>query len=47
LPDSQVEQLRLKAGSDWLDTRRSAPDIKLQLTPSERDWVLSRLGVRP
>ncbi len=47
LPDNQLQSLRQKAGSDWLDTRRSGPDIKLQLSPSARDWALGRIGIRP
>jgi parvulin-like peptidyl-prolyl isomerase len=47
LPDSQLQSLRQKAGSDWLDGKHSSSDIKLQLSPSTRDWVLSRIGLRP
>jgi parvulin-like peptidyl-prolyl isomerase len=47
LPDSQLQSLRQKAGSDWLDSRHSSSDVKLQLSPSTRDWVLSKMGVRP
>jgi parvulin-like peptidyl-prolyl isomerase len=43
----QLESQRQKAFSDWLATRRSSPDVKLSLGQSERDWVLSRIGVRP
>jgi parvulin-like peptidyl-prolyl isomerase len=45
--DTQLQQQRQKAGTDWLDSKRSGPDVKLQLSPSEKDWVLTRLGVRP
>jgi parvulin-like peptidyl-prolyl isomerase len=47
LPDSQLQTQRQKAGNDWLDSKRSGPDVKLQLSPSEKDWVLTRLGIRP
>jgi parvulin-like peptidyl-prolyl isomerase len=47
LPDSQLQTARQKAGNDWLDGRRSGPDVKLQLSTSLRDWVLGRLGVHP
>jgi parvulin-like peptidyl-prolyl isomerase len=47
LPDNQVQALRQKAGTDWLDTKRSGPEVKLELSPSEKDWVLTRIGVRP
>jgi len=45
-PD-QLQNLRQKAFSDWLTGRRSSPDVKLQLSQAERDWVLARIGVRP
>jgi parvulin-like peptidyl-prolyl isomerase len=44
---STLQSLRQKAGSEWLDTKRAGPDVKLQLSPGARDWVLSRIGVRP
>jgi parvulin-like peptidyl-prolyl isomerase len=44
---SQLQTLRQKAFSDWLSSRRSSQDVKLQLGQSERDWVLARIGVRP
>jgi parvulin-like peptidyl-prolyl isomerase len=46
VPTETLDALRQKAGSDWLDSKRSGPDIKLQLSPSTRDWVLGRIGVR-
>jgi parvulin-like peptidyl-prolyl isomerase len=45
--DSQLQSQRQRAFSDWLATRRSGQDVKLQLSQSERDWVLGRLGIRP
>lgn len=47
IPENQLESLRLKAGSDWLDAQRASPNIKLQLSQSTRDWALGRIGVRP
>ncbi len=47
LPDTQLQSLRQKAGGDWLDSKHSGPDVKLQLNAGTRDWVLSRIGVRP
>jgi parvulin-like peptidyl-prolyl isomerase len=44
--EAQLQTLRRKAFSDALDRRRNS-DVRLQLSTSERDWVLSRLGVRP
>ena len=39
--------LRQKAFSSWLDSRRTSQDVKLQLDGPERDWVLTKIGVRP
>jgi len=47
LPDNELESLRAKAASDWLDSKHSGPDVKLQLSPAQRDWALAKLGVRP
>jgi len=47
VPESQLQNLRQKAFSDWLDRRRASQDVKLQLSTAERDWALARLGVRP
>jgi len=44
---AQLQSLRQKAGSDWLDSKHSGPDVKLQLSNSARDWALARIGVRP
>ena len=38
---------RQKAGTDWLGTKHSGPDVKLQLSNAARDWALARIGVRP
>lgn len=43
----QLTSARQKAFSDWLATRRSSQDVKLQLSQADRDWVLSRIGIRP
>ena len=47
VPDDQLTTLRQKAGPDWLDSQRTASNVKLQLSQSTRDWVLGRLGLRP
>jgi parvulin-like peptidyl-prolyl isomerase len=47
VPEAQLETLRQKAFSDWLNRRRSSPDVKLELSSGEREWALARLGVRP
>ena len=47
VPADQLQTQRDKAFSDWLASRRSNPDVKLELNQAERDWVLSRIGVRP
>jgi parvulin-like peptidyl-prolyl isomerase len=47
VPADQLQQQRDKAFSDWLASRRSSADVKLELTQPERDWVLGRIGVRP
>jgi hypothetical protein len=47
VPADQLASQRQKAFSDWLDTRRTSQDVKLQLTQSERDWILTRIGIRP
>ncbi|HEY3058331.1 MAG TPA: peptidylprolyl isomerase [Chloroflexota bacterium] len=47
LPVAQLESLRQKAGGDWLDSKHSGSDVKLQLNPGTRDWVLGRIGLRP
>jgi parvulin-like peptidyl-prolyl isomerase len=47
VPAAQLPQLRQKAFTDWLATRRSSQDVKLQLSQGERDWALGRIGLRP
>jgi parvulin-like peptidyl-prolyl isomerase len=47
VPAAQLDTQRQKAFSDWLDSRRSSQDVKLELTQPERDWLLARIGVRP
>jgi peptidyl-prolyl cis-trans isomerase C len=47
IPAAQLGMLRQKAGTDWLNSKHSGSDIKLQLSQATRDWALSRLGVRP
>jgi hypothetical protein len=43
----QLTSQRQKAFTDWLGTRRSSPDVKLQLNQPDRDWILTRIGLRP
>jgi parvulin-like peptidyl-prolyl isomerase len=47
LPADQLTNQRQKAASDWLAARRSGPDVKLQLSQQNRDWILVRIGIRP
>ncbi len=47
VPADQLPTQRSKAYQDWLASRRTGSDVKLQLTQPERDWVLARIGVRP
>lgn len=47
IPADQLTTQRTKAFTDWLASRRSSPDVKLQLSQSERDWILARIGIRP
>ena len=47
VPADQLQGQRQKTFSDWLASRRSSSDVKLELSQSERDWVLTRIGVRP
>ena len=47
VPPDQATTLRQKAFSDWLSSHSSGPDVKLSLDQSEKNWILSRMGVRP
>ena len=47
VPADQLLTLRQKAYTDWLASRRTSQDVKLQLTQPERDWILARIGIRP
>jgi len=47
VPADQLVTPRQKAFTNWLDTRRTSQDVKLQLTQPDRDWILSRIGIRP
>jgi parvulin-like peptidyl-prolyl isomerase len=46
IPADQLATQRQKAFDDWLSARRSQ-DVKLSFSQPEKDWVLSRIGVRP
>jgi parvulin-like peptidyl-prolyl isomerase len=43
----QLLTQRQKAFTDWLGTQRTGPDVKLQISQSQRDWILARIGIRP
>jgi parvulin-like peptidyl-prolyl isomerase len=47
VPAAQLQTQRQKAFTDWLASRRTSQDVKLQLTQPERDWILARIGIRP
>jgi parvulin-like peptidyl-prolyl isomerase len=47
VPPDQLSTQRQKAFSDWLTSQRSGQDVKLSLDQSEKDWILTRIGVRP
>ena len=46
IPSDQLATQRQKAFDDWLSARRSQ-DVKLSFSQPEKDWILSRIGVRP
>ena len=46
VPSDQLATQRSKAFDTWLSARRSQ-DVKLSFSQSAKDWVLSRIGVRP
>ncbi len=47
VPDDQLTTQRQKVFTDWLASRRTSPDVKLQLSQQDRDWILTRIGLRP
>ncbi len=47
VPADQLTSQRQKAFTDWLASRRSSQDVKLQLSQPARDWILARIGIRP
>ena len=47
IPADQLTSQRQKAFTDWLAARRSSQDVKLQMSQPARDWILSRIGIRP
>lgn len=47
VPADQLATQRQQAGNTWLSQQRSGPDVKLTLSASQRDWILSKIGVRP
>ena len=46
IPADQLATQRPKAFDDWLSARRSQ-DVKLSFGQPEKDWILTRIGVRP
>ncbi len=44
-PD-QLTRLKSAAYSDWLQSQQTGPDVKMNFTPDEHTWALSRIGVR-
>ncbi len=44
---AQLTGQRQKAFNDWLTSRRSGQDVKLSMDQAQKDWLLSRIGVRP
>jgi len=47
IPADQLTSQRQKAFTDWLASRRSSQDVKLQMSQAARDWILARIGIRP
>jgi len=47
IPADQLTSQRQKAFTDWLASRRSSQDVKLQMSQPARDWILTRIGLRP
>jgi parvulin-like peptidyl-prolyl isomerase len=47
IPADQLTSQRQKAFTDWLGSRRSSQDVKLQMSQPARDWILARIGIRP
>ena len=45
-PD-QLTTLRSQAFTTWLAEKRATSDVRISFSPSERNWVLSKIGVRP
>jgi parvulin-like peptidyl-prolyl isomerase len=47
VPATQLASQRTKAFNDWLSAQRSGSSVKLSLDPSEKDWILTRIGIHP
>ncbi len=43
----QLSRLRQQAFNTWLEAKRTGADVVSQLSTADRDWALSRVGVRP
>lgn len=46
-PANELTSQRAQAFNTWLSTQRAGPNVKLTITQAQRDWVLSKMGVRP
>lgn len=47
VPADELTSQRAQAFNTWLSTQRAGPNVKLTITQAQRDWVLSKMGVRP
>ncbi len=47
LTPDQLDAAKQKAFSDWFSEKETSPEVRRDLSQSERDWVLRRIGVRP
>jgi hypothetical protein len=43
----QLTTLRNQAFNTWLSQRRASPDVRLSFGSADKDWILSKIGVRP
>jgi parvulin-like peptidyl-prolyl isomerase len=47
LAQDQLTSQRTQAFNTWLSQKRGGADVKETFSTSQRDWVLSKIGVRP
>lgn len=43
---SMLENLKQRRFNDWLASRKTAPDVRLEFSTQERNWTLRQIGVR-